>query len=64
MTTGGPSDATIEYLLGDKTIGSVTGDGVVTGDTLGSTSLTGRAVGLDKSGTFRLINILVLDLYK
>merc|ERR1719354_578795 len=50
LTTGGPSDATIEYLLGDSSIGLVNGDGLVTGSTLGSTSLTARAVGVHKSG--------------
>jgi len=50
LTTGGPTDATIQYFLSNTEIGEVSSDGLVAGLTLGSCKLVGRAVGRSRSG--------------
>ena len=50
VTTGGPSDALIQFLLSDDRIGTVNSDGLVTGAALGTCTLVGRAVGRAKNG--------------
>ena len=50
VTSGGPSDALIQYFLTDEAVGTVSNDGLVTGSTLGSCTLVGRAVGRSANG--------------
>eukprot|EP00090_Calanus_glacialis_P028973 TRINITY_DN4645_c0_g1_i5.p1 TRINITY_DN4645_c0_g1~~TRINITY_DN4645_c0_g1_i5.p1 ORF type:complete len:1790 (-),score=673.65 TRINITY_DN4645_c0_g1_i5:326-5671(-) len=45
--TGGPVDCTVEFSIGDQFIATTNMDGIVTSATLGTTTLTGRAVGKD-----------------
>ena len=45
--SGGPADCSEEFLIGDVNIASTSMEGIVTSSTLGTTSLTGRAVGKD-----------------
>jgi len=45
--SGGPADCSVEFLIGDVNIASTSMEGIVTSSTLGTTSLTGRAVGKD-----------------
>jgi len=47
--TGGPADCSVEFIIGDINIASTSTEGIVTSNTLGSTTLTGRAVGKDGS---------------
>ena len=44
---GGPADCSVEFVIGDQNIATTSNDGIVTSSTLGSTTLTGRAVGKD-----------------
>ena len=47
---GGPESHAVEYVVQHPKTASSNGDGVVTGLTLGSTTVTGRAVSLDDQG--------------